>query len=80
MRTAAKRAFTRHSYNTEPTYTQSAMKDQQTDKQDCCTEEKPGFFKRIVLKLDSSMKEKADAKASESCCGSDKDGKGGKCC
>ncbi|WP_269539604.1 hypothetical protein [Cerasicoccus fimbriatus] len=44
-------------------------------------EAKPGFFTRMVNKLDSSMKEKADAKAKEqsSCCSGD-DGKGGKCC
>lgn len=41
--------------------------------------EKPGFFQRIFTKLDQSMKEKADAKAQNSCC-SGSDGKGGKCC
>lgn len=40
---------------------------------------KPGFFQRIFTKLDQSMKEKADAKAQNSCC-SGSDGKGGKCC
>lgn len=42
-------------------------------------EAKPGFFKRIFTKLDESMKEKADSKAQNSCCG-DGDDKGGKCC
>lgn len=41
---------------------------------------KPGFFQKVVSKLDASMKDKADAKAQQSsgcCSGSDK---GGKCC
>lgn len=42
-------------------------------------ESNPGFFKRIFTKIDESMKEKADAKAQDSCCGGS-DGKGGKCC
>jgi len=43
--------------------------------------EKPGFFKRMISKMDSAMKAKADAQAknSECCSGNDK-GKGGKCC
>ncbi|MEO0508856.1 MAG: hypothetical protein AAF065_03225 [Verrucomicrobiota bacterium] len=41
--------------------------------------EKPGFFQRIFTKLDQSMKEQADAKAQNNCCG-ESDGKGGKCC
>lgn len=46
------------------------------------TNEKPGFFKRIVDKVDASMKKKADEKTLQSgCCGSEEsDGKGGKCC
>jgi len=45
------------------------------------TAEKPGFFKRLVEKLDMAMKQKADAKAEGGCCcsGDDK-GRGGKCC
>lgn len=43
------------------------------------SEEKPGFFQRIFTKMDQSMKEKADAKAKDSCCNGN-DGKGGKCC
>ena len=47
-----------------------------TDKQEVTkTEENnPGFFKRIFTKIDESMKEKADAKSDDDCCG------GGKCC
>lgn len=41
---------------------------------------KPGFFGRLLQKLDTAMKRKADAKApTSSCCGG-KSGKGGKCC
>ncbi|WP_309385397.1 hypothetical protein [Cerasicoccus frondis] len=56
------------------------MSTEKTVKDDKKAEAKPGFFTRIVSKLDSSMKEKADAKAQQqsSCCGGD--GKGGKCC
>ena len=42
---------------------------------------KPGFFKRILTKVDTRMKEKADEQAKDSsCCSSDDKGKGGKCC
>lgn len=43
------------------------------------TTEKPGFFKRMVDKIDNAMKTKAEEKSQQgSCCsGSDK---GGKCC
>jgi hypothetical protein len=42
---------------------------------------KPGFFKRILTKMDTKMKEKADEQAKDSsCCSSDDKGKGGKCC
>jgi hypothetical protein len=43
---------------------------------------KTGFFKRILTKMDSAMKEKADeqAKNSQCCSGDDDKGKGGKCC
>ena len=42
---------------------------------------KPGFFKRILTKMDTKMKEKADEQAkNSSCCSSDDKGKGGKCC
>ena len=46
------------------------------------SEAKPGFFARIFTKMDSAMKEKADAKAQNSCCSGDSKGKGkgGKCC
>ncbi len=43
------------------------------------SEKKPGVFGRIFQKLDDSMKQKADEKSQESCCGG-KDDKGGKCC
>ena len=43
------------------------------------SEEKPGFFKRILTKMDASMKEKANKAAAENkCCGTDS--KGNKCC
>ncbi|WP_309397350.1 hypothetical protein [Cerasicoccus maritimus] len=54
------------------------MSTQKVEKEAKKPEAKPGFFTRIISKLDSSMKEKADAKAQQSCCGGD--GKGGKCC
>ena len=42
---------------------------------------KPGFFKRILNKVDTAMKEKADEQAkNSSCCSDDDKGKGGKCC
>lgn len=44
------------------------------------SEEKPGLLKRMFIKLDNSMKQKADAKAEEGCCCSGKDSKGNKCC
>jgi hypothetical protein len=44
------------------------------------TSKKPGFFKRIVDKVDTAMKVKAGEKSQSSCCSGDSDGKGGKCC
>lgn len=46
------------------------------------SKEKPGFFKRMVDKLDGAMKEKAEEKSQQSCCGGSDtgDGKGGRCC
>jgi hypothetical protein len=41
------------------------MKNKETE---TATAEKPGFFKRMVNKLDTAMKEKAEAKAAEGCC------------
>lgn len=42
---------------------------------------KPGFFGRLMGKLDAAMKAKAEEKAKEGCCcGDDDTGKGGKCC
>lgn len=42
---------------------------------------KPGFFKRILTKMDTAMKEKADKQAkNSSCCSGDDNGKGDKCC
>ena len=41
---------------------------------------KTGLFSRLFDKLDSSMKEKADKKAEESCCGGKDGKKGGGCC
>ncbi len=40
----------------------------------------PGFFGRIVQKLDNSMKQKAEQKAEQGTCCGGNDGKGGKCC
>lgn len=66
-----------------------------TNETETATTEKPGFFKRMVNKLDTAMKQKAEAKAAEgcccgpnsndeddeSCCSSDRqDTKGSKCC
>ncbi len=42
--------------------------------------EKPGFFKRIVTKMDDAMKAKADQKSQSNCCSGDDKGSGGKCC
>ncbi|MEZ5276367.1 MAG: hypothetical protein R3F07_08315 [Opitutaceae bacterium] len=44
--------------------------------------EKPGFLKRLVDKLDSSLKQKAEEKSNQTCCGGSgvSKGKGGKCC
>jgi hypothetical protein len=42
------------------------------------SEKKPGFFSRIFQKLDSSLKQKAEAKEGQSCCKGG--GKGGSCC
>lgn len=51
-----------------------------TDQPSSKTEKKPGFFGRMVQKLDDSMKQKAEEKAQPgSCCGGG-DGKGDKCC
>lgn len=44
------------------------------------TEPKPGFFTRIINKMDNAMKTKADEAAKNPCCPDDKNGKGGKCC
>ncbi len=42
---------------------------------------KAGFFKRILNKVDTAMKEKADEQAKNSqCCSDDDKGEGGKCC
>ena len=43
-------------------------------------ERKIGLFSRLFDKLDSSMKEKADKKAADSCCGGKDGKKGGGCC
>mgnify|MGYP003635191149 CR=1 FL=1 len=59
------------------------MKEQDTaNKTKSETKEKPGFFKRVVDKVDTAMKAKAEEKSQKSsCCGSgDGDDKGGKCC
>jgi len=42
---------------------------------------KLGFFKRMLTKVDTAMKEQADEQVkNSSCCSSDDKGKGGKCC
>lgn len=43
------------------------------------TAKKPGFFGRILQKIDASMKQKAEQKSKSDCCGGD-NSKGGKCC
>ena len=55
------------------------MKNETTENKEAAAA-KPGFFTRILNKVDSSMKAKADEAAKNQCCGSDKKGKGGKCC
>lgn len=42
--------------------------------------EKPGFFTRILNKVDASMKAKADEASKSECCSGDKKDKSGKCC
>jgi len=57
------------------------MKTETTgNKQQQASTEKPGFFTRILNKVDNSMKAKADEAAKKPCCDGDKKGKGGKCC
>lgn len=43
---------------------------------------KPGFFARLVGRIDQAMKDTAEKKASQGCCCKDEDkgNKGGKCC
>lgn len=55
------------------------MTEKTETKPEASSAEKPGLFKRLFTKLDESMKEKAEAKAENSCC-KGSDGKGGKCC
>jgi len=58
------------------------MNDSKTEQkapETCCNEKQPGFFGRMIQKLDASMKQKADEKSQQSsCCGSDD--KADKCC
>jgi len=51
-------------------------------KQLSASEKQPGFFKRIVQKLDDSLKKKSEktSKQSSCCGGNSRKGKGGKCC
>jgi len=56
---------------------------EETKTESCCssseTEKKPGFFSRLVQKIDGSLKQKAEQKSQDGdCCGGS--GKGGKCC
>ncbi len=46
------------------------------------TSEKPGFFARLLGRIDRAMKNAAEKRASGCCCCStgDKTDKGGKCC
>ena len=48
----------------------------------CCRGEKPGFFARLLGRIDRAMKQAAEKKAGQCCCCStgDKTEKGGKCC
>ncbi len=59
---------------------QTMKNDKMTMNKEEKTAEKPGFFKRLIEKLDAAMKQKADAKAGGGCCSGDDKGKGGKCC
>jgi hypothetical protein len=56
------------------------MKTENTENKLQPTPEKRGFFTRILNKVDTSMKAKADEAAKNECCSGDKKGKGGKCC
>jgi hypothetical protein len=57
------------------------MNDPEINKLQATDTPKPGFFKRILNKVDTAMKEKADAQAkNNACCSGDDKGKGGKCC
>ena len=57
------------------------MKDETTPNKLKPSAAKPGFFQRILSKVDTAMKEKAEAQAKQSsCCSGDDKGKGGKCC
>jgi len=43
-------------------------------------QKKPGFFGRILEKVDNSMKHKAALKAEQGCCCKNKDESGDQCC
>ena len=57
------------------------MNEQSDNKLQPTDAPKPGFFQRILTKVDTAMKTKADEQAKNSqCCSGDDKGKGGKCC
>jgi uncharacterized protein YaaN involved in tellurite resistance len=56
------------------------MKTETNENKASSTAKEPGFFTRILNKVDQSMKAKAEQAAKSSCCSGDKNGKGGKCC
>jgi hypothetical protein len=55
----------------------------QANKSDKASGNPPGFFARLLNKLDASLKQRAEAKPSSGCCGGESkrdEDKGGKCC
>ena len=52
----------------------------QTQTQTSTAKKEPGFFGRMVQKMDDSMKQKAEEKAEQGTCCGGSEGKGGKCC
>ena len=54
---------------------------QKEERREPAPAKEPGFFGRIVRKLDNSLKQKAEEKSQQgSCCGGGGADKGGKCC
>ncbi|MFT5826208.1 MAG: hypothetical protein ACI8ZW_001717, partial [Yoonia sp.] len=67
--------------NVTLTLTLTKMNEQPVNKLQPTDAPKLGFFQRILTKVDTAMKTKADEQAKNSqCCSGDDKGKGGKCC